>query len=171
MQSIKWNGISQDTQMMLCSRAKVIILDYLKFKILGELIDEVWFSSHSYSKVFQTQLTDQSSVYDLYSLFFLVIHSTDCCKENQQFVVEIMINSVLSNTYDAITRSMLIRICQQLLISYETFCIYEHKLLNCLCVVISSLSKKNDSLNKNAKSVNVTLSFLFQYRIKRNGSK
>ena len=85
------------------------------------------------------------------------MYSSENTKENEQFVVEILINSVLSNTYDAITRAMLLRICQQLHISYDVFSCYEHKLLNCLCVVISSLSKENDSLNKNAKTVNVNI--------------
>ena len=44
MQSIEWSGISQEIQNLLCDRAKSVISEYLKFKILDELIDEVLYN-------------------------------------------------------------------------------------------------------------------------------
>lgn len=52
MQSIEWSGISQETQNLLCDRAKIIISDYLKFKILSELIDEVIYHAFLISMFF-----------------------------------------------------------------------------------------------------------------------
>ena len=52
MQSIEWSGISQEIQNLLCDRAKIIISDYLKFKILDELIDEVFYNVFVISRFF-----------------------------------------------------------------------------------------------------------------------
>ena len=52
MQSIEWSGISQEIQNLLCDRAKIIISDYLKFKILSELIDEVIYHAFLISRFF-----------------------------------------------------------------------------------------------------------------------
>ena len=74
---------------------------------------------------------------------------------NKQFISEILINAVLLNEYDSILRSMLIRICNHLSISYLTFLSLEHKLLKCLHIVISSLSKEQSKVKEKAKNVNV----------------
>lgn len=74
---------------------------------------------------------------------------------NMQIILEIMINAVMKNEYDAITRTLLLRMCGHFQIPISSFLSYEKKLLQCLHLLLSSLSQSKDGIKEDAKKTNV----------------
>ena len=67
-------------------------------------------------------------------------------------VLELLIHFVLSNAYDALARSFLIRVICKLGVTYSSFLAYERKLLRVIHAISLRLSKDNAKLNDKAKS-------------------
>ena len=72
--------------------------------------------------------------------------------QNLCIVLELLTYFVLSNQYDALARSFLIRVIYKLGVAYSDFLAYERKLLRVIRVISLRLSKDNARLNDEAKS-------------------
>lgn len=74
---------------------------------------------------------------------------------NLQFITELLVHFVLTNEYDAISRSFLIRVTTCLSISYTTFLALERSLLAYLSIAASRSGKDNWEIEEDAKKVSV----------------
>ena len=72
---------------------------------------------------------------------------------NNQFVVELLVTSVLANTYDAIMRSFLCRVIGCLSIPLHSLLSLEQSLLSTLVLLADHLSKDTDQIAKETKKV------------------
>lgn len=72
---------------------------------------------------------------------------------NTQFVAELLVTSVLANTYDAIMRSFLCRVIRCLKIPLHSLISLEQSLLSTLVLLADHLSKDTDQIAEETKKV------------------
>ena len=90
-----------------------------------------------------------------FSVLFIFVLTKCRLPENHQnlcIILELLIYFVLSNQYDAVTRSFLIRFSAKLGMTYSELVTYERNLLCDLHAITLRLSKDNEKLNDKAKA-------------------
>ena len=72
---------------------------------------------------------------------------------NRCVIMELLIHMVLQNSYDAIYRSLLCRLCIQLSVPLSFLLQTERKLLSTISLFYQHLSKDENELSKNARKL------------------
>ncbi|KAK8798623.1 hypothetical protein WA588_003703 [Blastocystis sp. NMH] len=130
-----WRGASLETIHSLIPRVKKILLVDLQFSCVEDVIDELC-----------VNLAEPDNTITYTAIF------TDTAL-NKQFVVELLVTSVLANTYDAIMRSFLCRVIGCISIPLHSLLSLEQSLLSTLVLLADHLSKDTDQIAKETKKV------------------